>query len=401
MNRVIGGALVVALAGGFIARTAVAADADVVAKVNGEPITMAELQKPLLEAYGLKILLFQIQLKLAYQQAKLKGLTVTQSDFDKELERTLKQGFQDAPKEDYPALLQQLLDKKGVSRPEFDMVMQTNAILRKIAEPELKDAITDAKLKEGFNAMYGETAVVRHIQLDTPREAELARQRLASGEKFETVVRTMSRNARTAALDGELPPFSRPTVEWPGAGGKVPNGFKDWAFDAARKPGDISETIAADGAFHILRLDRKVEPKAVKFEDVKDSLKAEMQERLTEQGVAQLRIDLGKMARQVMVIQDPVLKKQFDDKIAEQIKAAEAEKRAREDILKNAKPTTNPLAPKAPAAVTPAPTGTPTPGTPAGGSQASPANAPTGERPPASKSAAPAPGAASDTQPKK
>ena len=74
------------------------------------------------------------------------------------------------------------------------------------------------------------------------------------------------------------------------------------------------------------------------------------------------------------------------------MKAAEAEKRAREDILKNAKPTTNPLAPKTTARDIL--NGTPA-APPAGGApQASPANAPTGERPPASKSAAPP---ASDT----
>jgi len=78
VKRVIGGALLLALAGGcWSAPRAVAGDNSahampapapvapnvapdaIAAKVNGKPITMAELQRPLIEAYGLKILLFQ------------------------------------------------------------------------------------------------------------------------------------------------------------------------------------------------------------------------------------------------------------------------------------------------------------------------------------------------------
>ena len=40
-----------------------------------------------------------------------------------------------------------------------------NATLRKIAEPELQDKITDEKLKEAFNQVYGENVVVRHMML--------------------------------------------------------------------------------------------------------------------------------------------------------------------------------------------------------------------------------------------
>jgi parvulin-like peptidyl-prolyl isomerase len=416
-QRLIGNTLAAAvvLAGGWCARPALAADGSaVVAKVNGQPITMDELQRPLLEAYGLNILLYQIQLKLAQQHAKMQKIVVTPADVEAEMTRTLKGAFQDAPKEDYPNLLQQLLGKQGISRAEFDIVIETRAILRKIAEPELKDAITEEKLREAFNAMYGETAVVRHVQLSTPRDAEMARARLASGETFEAIVQTMSMNDKTRPLQGELPQFSRQMETW-GAGvpGKIPNGFKDWAFDAKTKVGDVSETISADGGYHILKLERRVAPKAVKFENVREGLKADLQEKLVEQGVAQLRVNLQQMARQQMVIEDPILKKAFDARIAEQVQAAEAEKKARQDIFRNAKPTTNPLAPRpattaapaatpgapvgAPAAPAPTtatqtrPSGTPAPGN--GGAAASPANAPTGERPPASKSAAPAPGA--------
>lgn len=422
MKAVYGGVIVLALAAGLAGtlagRGAVAAGApanpgpDPVALVNGQPISRAEFEKPVIEAYGLKVLLYQIQLKLAQQEARDRKLNVTDADYAAELDRTLKAGFGDAPKEDYPALLEQLLEKKGVSRAEFDMVLQVNAILRKIAEPELKDVITEEKLKEAFNQVYGENVILRHIQCANPQEAMQAKTRLAAGEAFETLVQTMSRNARTREIAGELPPFSRQTERWPGTWGKVPQGFKDWAFSDGRKIGDVSDPIAADDAYHILKLATKTEPKVVKYDDVKASLKARLQEQLVERGVAELRAQLGAKARQTMVIKDPTLREQFDKKVAEQTKAAEAEK-ARQDLLNKAKPTTTTNGNSspdvktgdtvpgtiAPGVVVPAvpgrsnPAANP-PGTPAAGNppaqQASPANAPTGERPPASKSAGPA-----------
>ena len=395
MKRFIGGALVLAFAGagalvvgpGSVVQAAGAADAspsnkDIVATVNGQPITKAELEKPLIEAYGLKMLLYQVQLKVARQVAAEKKIDITDADFANEYDRTCKQGFGDAPKADYAALLEQLLDKKGVTRTEFDMQLQVNAILRKIAEPELKDKITEDKLKEAFNQVYGENVVVRHIQVANAQEAAQVKVRLAAGEKFDTLVQTMSRNARTVPLNGELPPFSRNTVDWGANWGKVPQGFKDWAFSA--KVGDISDPISAEGGYHVLKLERKTEPKVVQFETVKDSLKAQLQETLVEQGIKELRGKLAVLARQAMDIKEPTLRAQFDKRVAEQTKAAEAE-RARQDLLNKGKSGDA----AAPAGAQPGlvPQSSPS-GAPAGG-PASPANAPAGERPPATKSDAP------------
>src|SRR5438874_2448491 len=81
-----------------------------------------------------------------------------------------------------------------------------------------------------FSALYGENVVVKHIQCANPQEAMQVKTRLAADEKFETLVHSISRNARTAALDGELPPFSRQMDTWGTPWGKIPQGFKDFAF---------------------------------------------------------------------------------------------------------------------------------------------------------------------------
>lgn len=369
-----------------------------VAIVNGEVITMGQLQKPLVESYGLKILLYQVQLALAKQWAGQEKLEMTQADYDAELERVEKEGFQDADKKDYPALLEQLLERKGTSRAEFDMVLQTNAILRKIAEPQLKGKISESNVNEAFNVLYGETVSVKDIQLADPTRAMQARTRLASDEKFEAVVRSMSINTKTRELDGELPPFSRNTIDWGSGWGKVPQGFKDWAFNA--KVGDISDPIVdKDGSYHILKLERRLAPKVVKLTpQLAASIKAQLEDRLMEQGISELRGKLAAMAKGTLSIEHPALKKQFEAK-TEQAKA-QAPESVRQDILSKAKPTTLPSVRSAldstiKGAEPKDPSGTPA-ATP--GAAASPTDASTGERPPATKSAEPTP---ADTTPKK
>ena len=368
----------------------------VVARVNGQAITLADLQKPLIEGYGLKVLLFKAQLDLARQEAAKKKVTVTKADVEAELDRTMKAGFKDIEKADYAAALEQLLGRTGLSRGEFDMVIETNAILRKIAEPLLKDRITEENVREAYNARFGQTVQIRHIECANPQEALRAKNRIASGEKFEEVARTSSANLKTAPMGGELPVFSRQTAKWPGDLGAIPQGFRDWAFNA--KEGDISDPIQGEGSFHILKLEKKIEPKVVKFEDQKEGLRAELYDRLMEQGVSTLRQQLAGLARTQMQIEDPVLRAQFEAKLAEQMKQQKSAAEARQDILNRAGggATTQ----KAPGGATPPPPtgdspfrginqGTGTQGTPAGAEppKAAPDAGSGGERPPASGSA--------------
>jgi hypothetical protein len=91
------------------------------------------------------------------------------------------------------------------------------------------------------------------------------------------------------------------------------------------------------------------------------------------------------MARQAMDIKDPTLKAQFDRKLAEQAKAAEAEK-LRQDLLNKGKTGDAAAAPGAQPGLVPQADPS---GAPAGG-PASPSNASAGERPPAPKSDVPA-----------
>ena len=122
---------------------------EVIATVAGRSITLSQLTKPLIEGYGLNVLLNIVQLELAKEYAAKAAppITVSPQDIAAERESTLAKMFRDASKDEYAQLLDQLLVQQHISRADFDLVIETNAYLRKLAEPLLKDKITDTNLQ--------------------------------------------------------------------------------------------------------------------------------------------------------------------------------------------------------------------------------------------------------------
>jgi len=294
---------------------------EVIATVDNEPITMRQLEAPLVEGYGLNVLLSLTQLDLARQEAARKGITLSAQDFEAERDFTLGKMFKDATKDQYPQLLDQFLLQQRVSRPEFELVMQTNAYLRKIAAPVVQKQVGEEQLKEAFNSLYGETVQVRHIECNNLQEIAEAKRRLAAGEPFDSVAKAISRNARTGPMGGELPPFSM-------AAAGYPKTFKEAAF--ALKEGEVSDAVAVNSTYHLIKLEKRIPPRAVKYEDVKDSVRDEVTERLMQATIANMRQALAVQTQQKLQILDPVMKKQYEDRRAE----AQASVKNREDLSK-------------------------------------------------------------------
>src|SRR5206468_619284 len=95
----------------------------VIARVNGRPIPLSQIEQPLLEGYGLNILLNTVQLDLAKQEALRANVTVSADDIKTEREHTLGKMFQDAEKADYDALFNQFLEQQHISKAEFNLVL--------------------------------------------------------------------------------------------------------------------------------------------------------------------------------------------------------------------------------------------------------------------------------------
>ena len=50
----------------------------------------------------------------------------------------------------------------------------------------------------------------------------------------------------------------------------------------ALQPGEVSDPVQAEGAYHLIKLEKRIAPKAVKFEDVKESIRKDLTERVVQ-----------------------------------------------------------------------------------------------------------------------
>lgn len=306
---------------------------EAVARLPGLAISREKFLAPLIEGHGLAVLLNVAQLELAAQNAQRKGLNLTDDDLRKERERTLAQAFAELDakiqeqidaaaarndaqqveklrkqmKVDHEQMLDQLLTQQRVTRPEFELVLRTNAYLRKMAEQEVKE-IPEETVRKIFDAEYGATVRVRHIQSNNPAELEGAKRRIDGGEPFEKVAREVSRNGRTGPLGGEVPKFSLMHTS-------IPDAFKRVAFSL--KEGEVSGVVQCDDAYHLIKLEQKFPPKAVKYESVRDALREKAREQVIQKGVVELREQLATQTRENLRIEDPVLREQFKKRLDE------------------------------------------------------------------------------------
>ncbi len=214
-------------------------------------------------------------------------------------------------------------------------------------------------------------------------EVREAQRRLAAGDRFEDVARDMSHNRVSAAAGGEMPPFTRATPT-------LPSTFLDVVFGL--KKGQVSEPVGVGNSFLIVKLEDMLPPKAVKFEDVKESVRKTIYDQLLTNVIRELKSSLDQQVLAGMKIENPVLKQQFQAMIDKQI---HDRKKINEEMERNRLESSSPTTmPTQPAVRTLEPTTLPALNFPAS-PLAAPTTSPSGDtRPPATQ-----PGSAGNPKP--
>jgi parvulin-like peptidyl-prolyl isomerase len=299
-------------------------DNEVLATIRGEPITLQDVEPVLVDGYGLNVVLLIVQRNLAREEAAKQEIVVTPQDVAAEKQITLTtlsrslessglnvSATEPSDQELTPQQTQQLLDQvllqQHMSRAEFDILMEINAYLRKIAEPEVTAEITDDAVRQHFNVLYGEKVLVHYIQCGNMNEAADVRRDLAAGKSFEDVARARSRDRATAVYGGELPPFTLQD-------NRFPPEFKQLVF--MLQPGQISDPLQIGQYIYIAKLVERIPPEHAKFEDYKDAMRKDLHDQAVQAAIVALRRKLAQMALDEMEIEDPVLRKQWEDRVA-------------------------------------------------------------------------------------
>jgi len=273
----------------------------VMAYVNDQPIYMAELSRLLISGYGREVAQQLIANELVRQQAARQNVTVCEADLDAEHDRTLRNmfGTVDDPNQ-RERLLDQLLTRNRVSQEQWRLTMRRNALLAKLAEKSL--TVTEEDLKEEFARQHERKVEVQHIQTASLADAQEVLRKLASGEPFAAMVAKHSIGP-SARSGGMLAPFGAKDTGTPPA-------IREAAL-AMRKVGEVSDPIQVGTAFHLVKLVRILEPKDVKFENVKGALRAAVRRRK----IKALQQDILQILIRGATVQyvNPILKAQAEE----------------------------------------------------------------------------------------
>jgi len=290
-------------------RVALALDGDAVAVVNGQTISRAELERVLMEGYGFPILKQLILRELARAETQRRGLRVTDADVEAEFERSLEEianraGLtgEQATRENRMRALLVMLEQKHISMAEYRVAMERNAHLRAIYLADFR--VDEPTLREEFARTYGEKAVVRHIQINDPRDARRLNEIVAElnrGADFARLAERYSDNRETAARGGELRPFAFDDEE-------IPPALREAAFALA--PGGISAPIRTNQYVHILKLEHRIPPENVRFEDVRRDVELKMRQRLEVQQMNEIAERLFQQSK--VRILDPALREKYE-----------------------------------------------------------------------------------------
>jgi len=250
--------------------------AAVVATVNGQPITEADL-------------------------------TLAESDLDQQFSRL-------PPEQRRAAALSAVIEirlmaaeaeAKGFDKdPEFQRRMKflkDRALHSQVVDQEVAKAITDDQVRARYDKEIADAPPVnevhaRHILVKTKEEAEAIIKQLDAGAKFEDIAKEKSTDAGSGANGGDLGYF--------GPGQMVPE-FEKAAF--ALEPGTYTkEPVQSQFGWHVI----KVEDKRVQQPPAFDQVKAQVRSLLLRDKYLELVKSLRGAAK--IDVTDPELKKAID-----------------------------------------------------------------------------------------
>ncbi len=229
---------------------------DVVAEVNGRPISRKQLGRECLMQFGEVVLESMVNKQLIAEECRRRDIVVSQADVKAEIER-MAERF-NLPVDQWMKLLER---ERGIGPAEYanDIVWPMLA-LRALAGERLQ--IAPDELRRAYETQYGEAVQARLIAVSSRQRAEQLRaEALSEPDRFGRLAKDHSEDLPSAASMGMIQPIRK-------------HGSFQEVEQAAftMEPGDISPVIQAGGQYLILKKEGTLPARPVKFEQVAPQL---------------------------------------------------------------------------------------------------------------------------------
>jgi len=253
------------------------------------PEKRAELRKKALDEL--------IRRELYYQEAVRLGIKVSKSELKDGLEN-IKKRFKS--KKEY----QKALKQAGITEDDLKKDIERNLLINKFYQQEILEVskVSDNELKEYYEKnkkdfLRPEAVHIRHILIKVEptstdeekakkkREAEEILKRARQGEDFAELAYQYS-NDDWRVKGGDLGLIHR---------GRLLPELEEVAFKL--NPGEISDLIETIYGYHIIKMEEKVPPTQLTFEEIKDKLRKELEEKRKKEREEKLLKSLKEKAR--------------------------------------------------------------------------------------------------------
>lgn len=274
---------------------------EIVAQVNGQKITLAQLQEESLKAHGEDVLSRILNRALVLAECKRQGVAITRADVDAEIDRMAK-SFR-LTRAQYLEVVQK---DSSMSYQEYaEEVVWPRLALQTLVADKIK--LTDEELEAAYLKSYGPSVALQMIVAETKEKAEELRARIVDqGEDFGNVAKEESLDVATASNKGRMQPIFHGTLS--------DKNMEDVLF--ALEVDQISPVIGPYGPqnqYVLFRCENKYDP--VVPEDqiatIKDRIQVQASAAKLKSAANELFERLGREANVVNVIGDPELRKQY------------------------------------------------------------------------------------------
>lgn len=274
----------------------------VLAYVAGREISLQAMLPPLLEAAGGEVLGDVVVDQLVARRLAAEGITLSPDAIAAERELVLRTLSPDA--DDAVRLLNQLRQQRNLGEQRFASLLERNAGLRALVADRVK--VTDAAVAQAYRQTYGPARRVRLLMTRNLAEAQRLREALARpGTSFGELAALHSTDA-SAAQGGLLSPIRGEDTSYPAALRQA---------IAALEPGQISDPVALDNEFALLKLEQIMPGSGVAPEAVDAALRDQVRRRAERVLMQQLVRELVSQAQ--VVILDSTLARQWETRRAE------------------------------------------------------------------------------------
>ncbi len=281
------------VSGSWDDRTGATAVSPPIAYVDGQAVTREDLMPTLIEAAGGTALSELALDRLVIEALTERGLALTPELIEQEKAQMLSAMSSDP--DEAVRLFNAMRTQRGLGDVRFEAMLRRNAGLRLLVKDEVE--VVPALLRQAYEMQHGERYRVRIIVAETLAQASEILELAKAGEPFSDLAAKHSTDA-SAAQGGLLSPISPIDPTYPAALRQALENMK---------PTDISELIAVDDRFIIMRLDEVLPADDVSYEAALPGLVRQVRREL--EGQLMQRTARSMLAEARVVVLDPALGK--------------------------------------------------------------------------------------------